>query len=230
MPFHLRFFGANSKGIELIYQQYNIMFGNAVNLCFKVCKENWWCGALRKCADRPQLFQCDVVCQFNSLENRNYRHGDERCATFQVDPIGPNVAANRTVSLVRNRHFHVFHAEYATDTVTICPNNRLFFHTRFTVDPWIQINLGQSTDIAMVVIYNRQTKEGERFQNAQIEVAENNVWRPCGVYKGPGVNYQIIFVICNEDVRGDILQISVKTAPGARTAIHLCEVEVFNRV
>lgn len=84
MPFHLRFFGANSKGIELIYQQYNIMFGNAVNLCFKVCKENWWCGALRKCADRPQLFQCDVVCQFNSLENRNYRHGDERCATFQV--------------------------------------------------------------------------------------------------------------------------------------------------
>lgn len=71
------------------------------------------------------------------------------------------VAANRTVSLVRNRHFHVFHAEYATDTVTICPNNRLFFHTRFTVDPWIQINLGQSTDIAMVVIYNRQTKEGQ---------------------------------------------------------------------
>jgi hypothetical protein len=70
----------------------------------------------------------------------------------------------------------------------------------------------------------------ERFRNAQIEVAENNVWRPCGFYKGPGVQYQIIFIICNEVVRGDIVKITLKNGPGEKTPLHVCEVEVFEEV
>jgi hypothetical protein len=71
------------------------------------------------------------------------------------------------------------------------------------------------------------TCTADRFRNAQIEVAENNTWRPCGIYNGPGVPYQIIFIICNEVVRGDLVKITLQTIPGEKTALSVCEVEVF---
>lgn len=56
------------------------------------------------------------------------------------------------------------------------------------------------------------------------------MWRACGFYKGPGVINQIIFVICNKDVRGDTLKITLQPVPGEKLAINLCEVEVFEKV
>jgi hypothetical protein len=67
---------------------------------------------------------------------------------------------------------------------------------------------------------------GERFRNALFEVAENHVWKTCGFYKGPGVNRQIIFMICNETVRGHVVKITLKF----ETALTVCEVEVFEKI
>jgi hypothetical protein len=54
-----------------------------------------------------------------------------------------------------------FHPDYATDVWTICPLNMWFVHTIFTENPWIQIDLVESKDVAMVVVYNRQESAGK---------------------------------------------------------------------
>jgi hypothetical protein len=66
------------------------------------------------------------------------------------------VAANKEVRLVGDTLYYAFYPHYATDNNTICPRNRLFLHTIFAENPWIQIVLGHSTYVAMVVVYNRQ--------------------------------------------------------------------------
>jgi hypothetical protein len=66
------------------------------------------------------------------------------------------VAANKEVRVVADSPYSDLYPRYATDNNTICPTNGVYLHTIFTENPWIQIILGQSTDVAMIVVYNRQ--------------------------------------------------------------------------
>jgi hypothetical protein len=84
IPFHLKFYGTQSQGLGMVFSQRSITFVRAVNLCSELCKEHWWCFALRKCADRPNTFQCHVVCPMNNLGIESYGKGDKKCFSLQV--------------------------------------------------------------------------------------------------------------------------------------------------
>jgi hypothetical protein len=70
------------------------------------------------------------------------------------------VAADKEVDIVLNTAFSHHLAEYATDGVTICPYSESFLHTHFTSNPWLKILFDQTVDVALVVVYNRQKRQG----------------------------------------------------------------------
>jgi hypothetical protein len=62
-------------------------------------------------------------------------------------------------------------------------------------------------------------------------VADRNVWKTCGFYKGPGEeNFQIIFTVCDDVVRGDTLMLTIQSNPHEIDALNLCEVEVYEKI
>jgi hypothetical protein len=61
-------------------------------------------------------------------------------------------------------------------------------------------------------------------------VADDNVWKTCGFYKGPGEDFQIIFTVCDDVVRGDTLKITILSNPNEEDTLHVCEVEVFAKI
>jgi hypothetical protein len=80
-PFYLQFIGEDSI-VE--FSEKHVSFGHAVNICSKICKDNWWCGALRKCADSRRSFRCHVTCRIQKSPINIPKHGEEKCHLQQV--------------------------------------------------------------------------------------------------------------------------------------------------
>lgn len=220
--FDLRFY--NTNGSKNVYAKWSISYLTAVNLCKEICEQYWWCSALRKCADRPRLFHCDVLCKWRKLDTGKDESDITTCVHNQVSLIGPNVAANKTVGLVRNStRYPYLLPKYGTDSITLCPRNELFVHTLRARNPWIKIYLGEIKDVGLVVVYNRQLTNAHRFKNAGIYLIENGRSTQCGFYKGPGISDQIIFVLCNKPARADIVWIITYV----NDYLNVCEVEVY---
>jgi hypothetical protein len=71
---------------------------------------------------------------------------------------------------------------------------------------------------------------GWRFHDVWIQVAEGNDWKTCGFYKGPREHFQIIFIVCDDAVRGDTLMLTIQSNPHENDALQICEVEFFGRI
>jgi hypothetical protein len=61
-------------------------------------------------------------------------------------------------------------------------------------------------------------------------VANGGDWKTCGFYKGPGEDFQILFTVCDDVVRGDTLKITILSNPNETDVLHVCEVEVYEEV
>jgi hypothetical protein len=80
-PFYVKFIGEDN---EVAFSKENVSFGHAVNLCVKICKDNWWCSALRKCADSDLSFRCHVTCRLQKFNVNFPKPEGEKCHLQEV--------------------------------------------------------------------------------------------------------------------------------------------------
>jgi hypothetical protein len=79
--FYVKFIGEDN---EVALSKENVSFGHAVNLCVKICKDNWWCSALRKCADSDLSFRCHVTCRLQKFDVNFPKPEGEKCHLQEV--------------------------------------------------------------------------------------------------------------------------------------------------
>lgn len=96
-PFYLRFIGEDSA---IAFSEEQVSLGHAVNQCVKICKEIWWCNALRKCADSRLSFRCHVTCQLQKYDVDIPKPVNEKCvllkvSIYKLNPCKRYVSINR---------------------------------------------------------------------------------------------------------------------------------------
>jgi hypothetical protein len=69
---------------DIVFVRDHVSFGHAVNLCVNLCKDYWWCDALRKCADNRQSFRCHVTCRIQRPEPSNGKCHLQEVSSFQI--------------------------------------------------------------------------------------------------------------------------------------------------
>ncbi|VDI33055.1 Hypothetical predicted protein [Mytilus galloprovincialis] len=104
-----------------------------------------------------------------------------------------------------------------------------FFHTRYELEPFWWVNLGEVYEIQKVISTNRITQlYGSRLQKMLVHVGESLdtcEMKLCGQFVGPGVTGQVIVTPCLIFPKGKIVKL---TSVNDRSEVfHLSEVEVY---
>ena len=99
-------------------------------------------------------------------------------------------------------------------------------HTKFEPKPWLQVDLEKKALIRKVVIYNRAECCAEKFQNANVTVADTSDMLQnkmlCVHISAITTPNNIQTFACADDIIGRFVRIT-----NGDDALHLCEVEVI---
>ncbi|XP_062589608.1 fucolectin-like [Saccostrea cucullata] len=165
----------------------------------------------------------------------NYTTKQPECKYLEMEyEKGQNlVATTASLSSVFGdfSNYALFKASNAIDGTKRCEegNTTNVAHSKPQINPWLKLNLINTSIVERVLIYNRQHCCGERLHDVQVDVVDNGRNVSCGFYPGPAAIGDRILFLCERETRGNGVTVSILSKDGQPDTLHVCEVEVYGR-
>ncbi|XP_062590594.1 fucolectin-4-like [Saccostrea cucullata] len=117
-------------------------------------------------------------------------------------------------------------AANAVDGKTECGTTDVAI-TNFQINPWLKVNLYNTSTVDRVLIYNRQDCCGGRLHDVSVSVIDNGRNVSCGFYPGPAASENRILFLCEKETNGNGVTISILSRNGQNDSLSVCKVEIY---
>ncbi|XP_056017472.1 uncharacterized protein LOC130053867 [Ostrea edulis] len=138
-----------------------------------------------------------------------------------------NVASKKTVWMSTEHNPPHHDRQYAVDDkVVLNGQGSMCSSTQQQFNPWILVDLGAIYNPTYVTLFNRIDDVGYRLHDVFVSFGETNTDFPvdCGQYKGPGVNTEVVHIVCQKNARGRFVKTEIK---GSTEFLTLCEISIL---
>ncbi|XP_048750382.2 fucolectin-1-like [Ostrea edulis] len=101
-------------------------------------------------------------------------------------------------------------------------------HTQGETNPWITVDLVTIYVVQYVTLFNRIDDHGDRLRNVFVTLGDTGTQFPveCGQFKGPGVDAEVVHIICPNNARGRFVKTEIK-GQTPYEVVTLCEIRVL---
>ncbi|XP_048762215.2 fucolectin-like [Ostrea edulis] len=140
-----------------------------------------------------------------------------------------NVAIKKTVWMSTEHNPPYHDRKYAVDAKVVLDGwGSQCSHTQGEFNPWILVDLGAIYNPKYVTLFNRIDDQGNRLHDVFVSLGETNTDFPvdCGQYKGPGVNAEVVHIVCPNNARGRFVKTEIK-GPSSTKYLTLCEIRIL---
>lgn len=204
----------------LIIQDNN--YGITLHRCLHQCSQSEQCIGIFLCKANENLFVCQTCCEWKKI--KGYTLGNSpHCKYIEKDFIlKTNLAFNKT-AVLSSEYDKKHGAPNAVDGTKICPYG-LRAGSKYSVKPWLMIDLEDTYNVQKIVIYARTDNFAFQLDAIRVAVMGRHVNHTCGgEYPGPSSMNDVILFMCPPGVRGNKVIISKTTTD----YLTVCEVEVY---